>query len=65
MIQRALQNPLATLMLEGRIPDGEKVEVSAGEHGLLIDGIPAGTRLPGAGTPVGTGSSWASQRTVH
>ena len=43
VIQRELQNPLATLMLEGRIADGQKVEVSAGEQGLVIDGIPAGT----------------------
>ena len=53
VIQRALQNPLATLLLEGRIADGQKVEISAGEQGLLIDGIPAGTQTPGAGTPGG------------
>ncbi|HYI68780.1 MAG TPA: ATP-dependent chaperone ClpB [Skermanella sp.] len=65
VIQRALQNPLATLLLEGRIADGQKVEVSAGEQGLVIDGIPAGTHVPGAGTSGGTGSAWASPRTVH
>ena len=65
VIQRALQNPLATLLLEGRIADGQKVEISAGEQGLVIDGIPAGTHVPGAGTSGGTGSSWASPRTVH
>ena len=65
VIQRALQNPLATLLLEGRIADGQKVEISAGEQGLLIDGIPAGTQIPGAGASGGTGSAWASQRTVH
>ena len=65
VIQRELQNPLATLLLEGRIADGQKVEISAGEQGLLIDGIPAGTQTPGAGTSGRTGSSWASQRTVH
>jgi len=38
VIQRALQNPLATLLLEGKIEDGQTVEVSADEHGLVIDG---------------------------
>jgi ATP-dependent chaperone ClpB len=38
VIQRALQNPLARLILEGRIADGEKVRVSAGEGSLLING---------------------------
>jgi ATP-dependent Clp protease ATP-binding subunit ClpB len=36
VIQRELQNPLATLILEGRIRDGETVQVSAGEGGLAI-----------------------------
>ena len=51
VIQRALQNPLATLLLEGRIADGQKVEISAGEQGLLIDGIPAGTQSPARSAP--------------
>jgi ATP-dependent Clp protease ATP-binding subunit ClpB len=38
VIQRGLQNPLARLILEGRIADGEKVKVSAGEGSLLING---------------------------
>ena len=38
MIQRELQNPLAELILEGRIADGETVEVTAGEGGLAIAG---------------------------
>jgi len=38
VIQRALQNPLATLLLEGRILDGQAVKVSANEQRLLIDG---------------------------
>jgi ATP-dependent Clp protease ATP-binding subunit ClpB len=38
VIQRMLQNPLASLILEGRIADGDTVRVSAGGGGLLIDG---------------------------
>ncbi len=40
-IQRALQNPLAGMILEGRVNDGETVHVSAGEGGLLINGVKA------------------------
>jgi len=39
VIQRELQNPLAQQILEGRIPDGSVVHVSAGEGGLLIGEI--------------------------
>jgi ATP-dependent Clp protease ATP-binding subunit ClpB len=38
VIQRSLQNPLAGLILEGRIADGDTVSVSAGPDGLVIDG---------------------------
>ncbi|MEL3888975.1 ATP-dependent chaperone ClpB [Ferrovibrio sp. MS7] len=38
VIQRELQNPLASLILEGRIQDGSVVAVSAGPDGLLIQG---------------------------
>jgi ATP-dependent Clp protease ATP-binding subunit ClpB len=38
VIQRALQNPLATLLLEGKIEDGQTVPVSADEKGLVING---------------------------
>jgi ATP-dependent Clp protease ATP-binding subunit ClpB len=41
VIQRALQNPLATMILEGRINDGETVTVSAGEGGLTLNGVKA------------------------
>ena len=37
VIQRSLQNPLATLILEGRIKDGDTVEVGV-ENGELIVG---------------------------
>ncbi|WP_298214445.1 ATP-dependent chaperone ClpB [Acidocella sp.] len=38
VIQRNLQNPLAGLILEGAIKDGETVKVSASEQGLIIGG---------------------------
>jgi ATP-dependent Clp protease ATP-binding subunit ClpB len=38
VIQRDLQNPLATLVLEGRINDGDRVDVSASDAGLTING---------------------------
>ena len=37
VIQRRLQDPLAQLMLEGKIADGAKVKVSAGKTGLTIE----------------------------
>jgi ATP-dependent Clp protease ATP-binding subunit ClpB len=38
VIQRQLQNPLAGLILEGAIHDGETVTVAAGRDGLIING---------------------------
>ena len=38
VIQRHLQNPLATMLLQGSIGDGEQVQVSAGEDGLVVNG---------------------------
>jgi len=38
VIQRELQNPLAELILAGKIADGEAISVTAGEGGLLING---------------------------
>jgi ATP-dependent Clp protease ATP-binding subunit ClpB len=37
VIQRELQNPLAQAILEGRIPDGSMVHVSASDSGLVIE----------------------------
>ena len=37
VIQRQLQNPLAEMILEGAVSDGEAVAVTAGEDGLLIN----------------------------
>jgi len=36
VIQRELQNPLAQQILEGKIPDGARVRVTASPLGLLI-----------------------------
>ncbi|WP_299298202.1 ATP-dependent chaperone ClpB [uncultured Tateyamaria sp.] len=45
VIQRALQNPLAEMLLAGDIKDGETVEVSAGTEGLIIgDTVSASNR---------------------
>jgi ATP-dependent Clp protease ATP-binding subunit ClpB len=38
VIQRSLQNPLATLLLQGTLHEGELVHVSAGMDGLSING---------------------------
>ncbi|PPQ25948.1 ATP-dependent chaperone ClpB [Rhodopila globiformis] len=38
VIQRSLQNPLAGLILEGAVKEGETVRVSAGPDGLVING---------------------------
>ena len=38
VIQRRLQDPLAQLLLEGKILDGAKVVVTSGKNGLVIDG---------------------------
>jgi ATP-dependent Clp protease ATP-binding subunit ClpB len=39
VIQRSLQNPLATLLLEGKVQDGQPVTVSADAEGLVINGV--------------------------
>jgi ATP-dependent Clp protease ATP-binding subunit ClpB len=38
VIQRGLQNPLASLILEGAVKEGDTVHVSAGSKGLTING---------------------------
>ncbi|MGD9510893.1 MAG: ATP-dependent chaperone ClpB [Geminicoccaceae bacterium] len=40
VIQRSLQDPLALMLLEGRLGDGETVRVDGGEDGLVIQGTP-------------------------
>jgi ATP-dependent Clp protease ATP-binding subunit ClpB len=39
-IQKSVQDPLAELILSGRIKDGEKVKVSVGRDGLVFNGTP-------------------------
>ena len=46
VIQRELQNPMATLILEGRIKDGQTVTVGAEGGSLTIDGQPVGRAGP-------------------
>ena len=36
VIQRSLQNPLATSILKGDVRDGETVRATVGEHGLAL-----------------------------
>ncbi len=38
VIQKAVQDPLAELILAGKIKDGEKVKISAGRDGLVFNG---------------------------
>ncbi len=41
VIQRSLQNPLASAILEGRINEGDRVPVTADDDGLVIADVPA------------------------
>jgi ATP-dependent Clp protease ATP-binding subunit ClpB len=45
VIQRALQNELAQLILQGKILDGDTVSVGAGSDGLVIHPIHGGERV--------------------
>ena len=45
VIQRSLQNPLAELLLQGTIHDGETIKISANGDGLLINGHEAAAAL--------------------
>ena len=38
VIQRSVQDPLAELLLSGRIKDGEKVKITTGRDGLVFNG---------------------------
>ncbi len=38
VIQRALQDPLAEMILSGGVKDGDKVRITAGSDGLIING---------------------------
>jgi ATP-dependent Clp protease ATP-binding subunit ClpB len=52
VIQRSLQDPLASRILEGEIADGETIKVSAGKRGLIING----TEVEFSGELLGVGS---------
>jgi ATP-dependent Clp protease ATP-binding subunit ClpB len=43
VIQRSVQDPLAELLLSGRIKDGEKVKITAGRDGLVFNGTDVAT----------------------
>ena len=61
VIQRALQDPLAELLLSGEVLDGQTVHVSAGEEGLIV-----GNRLGRAGHRLGAvGEGPKPEATVH
>jgi ATP-dependent Clp protease ATP-binding subunit ClpB len=38
VIQKSVQDPLAEMILAGRLKDGEKVAISAGKQGLAFNG---------------------------
>ena len=38
VIQKSVQDPLAEMILSGRVKDGEKVAISAGKQGLTFNG---------------------------
>jgi ATP-dependent Clp protease ATP-binding subunit ClpB len=38
VIQKAVQDPLAEMILAGQVKDGDKVTVSAGPQGLTFNG---------------------------
>ncbi|MFT5638191.1 MAG: ATP-dependent Clp protease ATP-binding subunit ClpB, partial [Paracoccaceae bacterium] len=46
VIQKALQDPLAELLLGGKVLDGAEVEVTVDGAGLVIDGIGNGDQPP-------------------
>ncbi|MBV9992436.1 MAG: ATP-dependent chaperone ClpB [Alphaproteobacteria bacterium] len=43
VIQRRLQDPMAQMLLEGRIGDGSKITVGAGTNGLIVNGVEFGS----------------------
>jgi ATP-dependent Clp protease ATP-binding subunit ClpB len=40
-IQKYVQDPLAEMLLEGKVHDGDKVEISASKDGLMFNGAAA------------------------
>lgn len=61
VIQRALQDPLAELLLSGEVLDGQTVQIGAGDDGLKV-----GDRIGKAGHKLGAvGEGPKSEATVH
>ncbi|GGF66798.1 chaperone protein ClpB [Paracoccus acridae] len=61
VIQRALQDPLAELLLSGEVMDGQTVHVSAGPDGLIVE-----NRIGRAGHKLGAvGEGPKPEATVH
>ena len=60
VIQRALQDPLAEMLLSGDVLDGQTVEVSAGEDGLIV-----GDHIGRAGHKLGAVGEGPREPTVH
>ena len=48
VIQKELQDPLARLLLEGKLKDGDTVDVSAEAGHLVINGVAVGVKPPAA-----------------
>jgi len=46
VIQKEIQDPLARLILEGKIKDGDAIQVSAEAGVLVINGVAVGSRAP-------------------
>ena len=57
VIQKALEDPLAELILGGSVTDGESVSVTAGSEGLVVAGQPVPVTAPS--------NPDAPQATVH
>ena len=66
VIQKYLQDPLATRLLEGRIVDGTTVRVTVANGALVIDGEPVSAQEPDLGAPRGdTAATGESGWVVH
>lgn len=62
VIQKALQDPLAQLILKGEVKDGDTVAVSSDDHGLTLNGV----SFVDPDDAVGSGSSTAPvSRRIH
>jgi len=46
VIQKNLQDPLAELLLSGKVLDGAEIDISADDAGLVIDGVSRGDHAP-------------------